>query len=57
LEVTITAIHRTIAGKIDDKIIAADLAFTTRTFFEKIAFVPSYVELALGSAEAIRGRC
>jgi hypothetical protein len=39
LQVTVAAIHGAIAGKVDDKIITANLTVAAWTLFEKFSFV------------------
>ena len=53
LQITIAAIHRAVAGEIDDEIIAAHLAVAARTFLEELALVPGKIKLLLRRAETV----
>src|SRR5258705_8793058 len=53
LQVTIAAIHRTVASEIDHEVITADLAVAAGTLFEKLAAMAHQIKLLLGRAEKI----
>ena len=55
LEVAIAALHRAIARKVDDKIVAAHLSLAAGTFLQKISLVAHQEEPPLSISEQITG--
>ena len=51
LQVTIATVHRAVAGKVNDEIIAANLTLAARTLLEKFSFVSRQEKFLFGGTK------